>query len=87
MPRICDDFYGISVIINFEDHNPPHFHAFYSGEEILIDIKNLTIYAGYFPGRALALVMEWATIHQKELIEAWDSISNHIMPAKIAPLP
>jgi len=87
MPRICDDFYGISVCINYDDHNPPHFHAFYSGEEILIEIQNLTVYAGYFPSRALNLLLEWAHLHHKELINAWNDISNHITPVKIDPLP
>ena len=32
MPELCR-FYGISIRIDFRDHNPPHFHALYGEHE------------------------------------------------------
>ncbi len=43
--------------MNFNEHNPPHFHARYGDYEIIIDIKNKEV-EGKFPKRAMALVME-----------------------------
>ena len=42
MPTISM-FRGLKVFINWDDHNPPHFHAEYGGEEILvrIDMRSL----------------------------------------------
>ena len=36
MPEISR-FYGIVIKMFFDDHNPPHFHAQYSGHEAVID--------------------------------------------------
>jgi hypothetical protein len=35
MPEIAR-FYGIIVRMYFDDHFPPHFHAEYGGEELLV---------------------------------------------------
>ena len=40
MPELCR-FYGISIRINFRDHNPPHFHALYGEYEAVIEINSI----------------------------------------------
>jgi hypothetical protein len=85
MPEISR-FYGIVIYMFLNDHNPPHFHAQYGEFEILVDINNLSVLKGTFPSRALRLVIEWASLHQKELTEAWESLRNCQPPAKINPL-
>lgn len=40
MPEISR-FYGIIIVMNFNDHNPPHFHALYQNYEISVEIKSL----------------------------------------------
>jgi len=57
MPEICR-FFGIIVKMFFGDHSPPHFHAYYGEHEALIDIHNLSIFAGRLPPRAIGLVIE-----------------------------
>ena len=37
MPEISL-FFGIRVTMYYDDHNPPHFHAEYNGQKILVDI-------------------------------------------------
>jgi phosphomannomutase len=54
MPELSR-FFGIVVKMFWDDHNPPHFHAFYSGDEVLIAIQTLSVFAGRFPPRALGL--------------------------------
>jgi hypothetical protein len=86
MPEVSR-FYGIVIQIYFGDHPPPHFHARYSGGVAKIDIENLTVIEGGLPARALGLVVEWATLHQQELREAFDRAANLQPPGKINPLP
>jgi hypothetical protein len=86
MPEISR-FYGIVIQIYYGDHSPPHFHARYAGQSAKIDIDALTVIDGKLPSRALGLVLEWASIHQAELREAFHSASNLMQPRKIDPLP
>ncbi len=43
MPELSR-FYGIAIQMNTNDHPPPHFHACYGDEEVLVDIRNGAIY-------------------------------------------
>lgn len=79
-------FYGISIYMYLDDHNPPHFHAKYAEYEIAIRIKDLSIMNGTMPARALGLIIEWASIHQTELLEDWDLLAKDESPKKIDPL-
>jgi len=85
MPEISR-FYGIVIKMFFDDHNPPHFHALYGDHEVLIDINTLAVFAGHIPPRALGLVIEWATLHQDELINDWHRAQGHEPLSKIEPL-
>ena len=51
MPEISR-FYGIVIKMYFDDHLPPHFHAEYGGDEVLVNINTLTAVAGKLPARA-----------------------------------
>ena len=86
MPEISR-LYGIVVQIYYGDHPPPHFHARYTGKVAKIDIDSLSVIEGGLPARALGLVVEWATLHQQELREAFARAANLDPPGKIAPLP
>ena len=86
MPTIST-FYGILIQIFWNDHAPPHFHALYADDEVLIDIRTLEVMRGQLPRRALALVLEWAQERRTELIEDWELCSQHRIPKKIPPLP
>jgi hypothetical protein len=52
MPQISR-FFGIIISMFYKDHNPPHFHAEYGDDEVLIKIEDLSIYRGHLPSRAL----------------------------------
>jgi uncharacterized protein DUF4160 len=86
MPEVSR-FYGIIIQIYFADHNPPHFHAFYGGDSVEIEIRSLSVLAGNIPPRALGLVMEWAAIHQAELLEAFMRAQRSLTISRINPLP
>jgi uncharacterized protein DUF4160 len=72
---VISSFYGILIKMYFGDHVPPHFHAEYAEFSAQISILDLGILQGYLPPKALALVVEWASIHKYELIENWKSLS------------
>lgn len=86
MPEVSR-FYGIVIKMFFDDHNPPHFHAQYSGQEALIDIRTLAVISGRLPARALGLVAEWALLHQTDLLSGWEHAKNLQPIQKIDPLP
>ena len=79
-------FYGIGIRMYLDDHEPPHFHAAYGGEEVVVAIDSLTVLHGHLPPRALGLVVEWAVLRQAELKEAWDLAKRLETPGRIAPL-
>jgi hypothetical protein len=86
MPTISR-FYGILIQMYFADHAPPHFHALYAEFEALIAIQTFEVIRGELPPRAMALVLEWAQQHRKELIRDWELCVQNQMPEKIRPLP
>lgn len=79
MPVIAR-FYGIVIKLFFSDHNPPHFHAVYGENNALISIKEIEVIEGDLPNRAKQLVIEWATLHQAELMKMWESQEFHQLP-------
>jgi hypothetical protein len=85
MPELSR-FYGIVIQMYYGDHPPPHFHALYAGRKATIDIETLAFIDGQLPARARGLVIEWATLHQDELREAFRRAAGMEIPGKIAPL-
>ncbi len=84
MPEISR-FLGIIIFMNFNEHNPPHFHAKYGEYQIIIQIED-GIIEGIFPKRALKHVIEWYELHKEELLENWNSIEKTGNFNKIKPL-
>ena len=62
-------FYGIRVTMYYDDHNPPHFHAEYNGNKVLVDIENARVINGSFPSRQLKLILAWAVIYHDQLMQ------------------
>ncbi len=85
MPEICR-FFGIIVRMYFDDHPPPHFHAFYGEYQVVIDIRTLTVIGGKLPPRALGLVVEWASQHQEGLFDLWNRATHYQPLYKLPPL-
>lgn len=85
MPEISR-FFGIAVRMFFDDHAPPHFHAEYGEHAALVDIRTLAVFSGSLPPRPKGLVIEWATLHQPELLDNWEKARARKPLRKIAPL-
>jgi len=85
MPELSR-FLGIVIMMYFDDHNPPHFHAKYNEFRAIITIRDLLVMGGELPPRVLGLVMEWAESHKSELLDNWNSLQETGKCFKIEPL-
>ena len=79
-------FLGMSILMYFDDHNPPHFHVKYNDYRAIISIKDLALLEGNLPARILGLVIEWAELHKNELLENWNLVQETGKWFKIEPL-
>jgi hypothetical protein len=86
MPELSR-FYGIVVKMYYDDHPPPHFHAEYAGQVMVVSIETLAVIQGKLPPRAMGLVLEWAVQHQAELAAVWQLAQQRQPLTKIDPLP
>jgi hypothetical protein len=68
------------------DHPPAHFHVRYNQQKALIDIENLSVLNGKLTPRVLGLVIEWAALHQEELLANWQKAKEQQPLEKIDPL-
>jgi len=85
MPEISR-FFGITIKMFYGEHAPPHFHAEYAEYKAMVDIHALIIIGGHLPPRVLGMVIEWASQHQRELLELWDRAGNNQPLYKVPPL-
>lgn len=85
MPEICR-FFGMIIAMYYNDHAPPHFHVHYGGQKATIDIQALSVLDGTLPPRALGLIIEWASLHQAELMSNWQRAQKLEPLVKISPL-
>lgn len=85
MPEISR-FYGIVIFINYDEHNPPHFHAKYGEYTASILINPIHLQAGHLPRQAWRLLQEWAEQHQAEIFEDWKLARSGNPLFKIDPL-
>jgi len=82
---VISRFFGIVIIMYWNDHNPPHIHVKYSEYNAIVSI-NGELLAGNFPRRALMLVLEWLGEHTVELLENWQRAASGEAIKPIAPL-
>lgn len=87
LPMPCiSRFFGIAIFIWYRDHEPPHFHAVYGAFEASLRLDTLEVMSGSLPRRALALVLEWASLHRTELEDDWERARMGAPLAPIQPL-
>jgi Domain of unknown function (DUF4160) len=83
---VISRFFGIIIRMFFNEHVPPHFHAEYAEHRAIVNIRTLEVIEGKLPRRAQELVIDWAELHQAELMSDWDLCQQHQLPKEIAPL-
>ena len=82
MPTISE-FFGILILMYWDDHPPAHFHALYGEHEAQYNIATLDVIHGSLPRRAHALVVEMASLHKEELMKNRDRCQ---LPAPAVPI-
>ncbi len=85
MPEISR-FFGIVVLIFYNDHNPPHVHVEYQGHKALIDFQGNVLRGDLGSRTALRLVREWIDLHVGELTTDWELARAGRAVNPIAPL-
>ena len=85
MPRISR-FLGITIVMHYDDHPPPHFHVQYGDDSATMDVDTMRITDGYLPPRVLGLVTEWGVRHRALLRESFRRVLDHRAPELIPPL-
>lgn len=71
--------------MNWNDHNPPHFHARYQDDEVLIEIESGNV-TGEMPRRALDMIQEWRQENISKLLEDWVLAEEHKQLNILSPL-
>ena len=85
MPTISI-FYGISIYINFTEHNPPHFHAKHGSKKGMFSIKTGELLDGKMSQRDKKLIAAWAELYRQELMANWNIARRHGTVLPIKPL-
>jgi len=83
---VISKFYGIVIRTLFVRQFVAHFHAIYENCELIVGVAPLRIIQGDAPARVRAMVLEWASQHQEELLQAWHRLSAAQQPKPIEPL-
>lgn len=83
---IISRFYGIKILMFYDDHNPPHFHVKYGECHARMIINSLEIIEGKLSDRAFKMIIEWAKLHQEEIIQNWKLAKEHKILNYIDPL-
>lgn len=73
---VLSKFYGIVIRMLFVRQFTAHFYAYYENSELVVGLAPLRVMQGQAPVRVRDLVMEWATQHQYELLNAWTRLAQ-----------
>jgi hypothetical protein len=79
-------FFGIVIRMFYREHNPPHFHAEYQGQEASFDFDGNITEGKMKSKTARKLIREWALLHREELVQNWERAAAKEIIQKIDPL-
>jgi len=85
MPTISV-FFGIIIRMFYRDHNPPHFHAEYQGQNATFDFNGKLLQGEIDSRTAKSLIKKWAQAHKTELNDNWENMRQGKRFTSIEPL-
>ena len=88
MPTISM-FYGLIIKMYYFDnqqHNSPHIHVRYQGQDAVIEIPTGAVLEGNLPNAKLKLVVAWIELRREELMADWELAVNGDPLFRIEPL-
>jgi hypothetical protein len=85
MPTISR-FYGITILMFFDEKHGPHFHVEYGEYRAQVSILDGRVLAGRLPQRVYRLILEWWALHREELEDNWERARREQALKPVAPL-
>ena len=82
---IISRFFGIVIYMFWRDHHPPHFHARYGDDEVIVEIETGKV-TGHITQRALTMIQDWREQHKEELLADWKLAEQNKPLIRISPL-
>ena len=82
---IISRFFGIIVFMFWREHQPPHFHAKYGDQEVIVEIQTGKVTGNISP-RVLDMVQEGREMHEDDLIADWELAEENKPLKRIKPL-
>jgi hypothetical protein len=70
----------------YRDHNPPHFHAEYQGQNATFDFGGKLLEGEIESRTAKDLIKKWARRHETELNKNWEHMRQKRPFTRIEPL-
>lgn len=83
---IISVFFGIVIRMFYQEHEPPHFHAEYQGQQGRFTLDGELLVGSVQSGTALRLIHEWAALHGRELESNWEKMKAGRPLDRIPPL-
>lgn len=75
-------FFGIIIMMRFNEHLPPHFHAKYQDYEASFTFDG-ELLEGRMPPKQRKVIAGWAVIHEEDLMADWELCQARLTPEKI----
>jgi len=87
LPRISN-FGGMTIVVYYNDHNPPHFHIIYNEVRCRILIESGKYMSGHqkLPKTKEKEALKWLELHRNDIMRAWNDCRANRVPSKIPPL-
>ena len=83
---IISTFFGIVIRMFYQEHEPPHFHAEYQGQQATFLVTGEVLAGTIRSGTARRLIRDWAAEHRGELEENWAKMKAGQALERIRPL-
>ncbi|QBK29169.1 DUF4160 domain-containing protein [Roseitalea porphyridii] len=82
MPRIAS-VEGVAIYMYADDHPPPHVHARFAGDDMMVEIENAGVLRGDLPAGKKQAVLAWVLASTSPLMQAWLDLRAGRLPEKI----
>ena len=77
MPTI-DVIDNVKINIFNGDHRPPHIHACYEEQEVILEIESDNIYAGEIPDDKLKSAFDWLIGNTDWALEVFHALNSEL---------
>jgi hypothetical protein len=83
---IISAYFGIVIRMFYREHEPPHFHAEYQGQQAKFSFDGKMTAGNIASKTARRLIRQWASLHRRELETNWKEMKAGRSLERIAPL-